>query len=336
MTVYAVARGKQTGLYYTWNECKAQVHGVSKPLFRKFDDVTQARAFLEAHNVTYDTTATNTRQASVSDVPLTAFFNVTTTKAQTSIPHTQSPEPPPKPHTIPSTSTSAPLATSPQTPPSLTVHYVYTDGACVHNGRPSARAGAGVYFGPDDARNQSVRVVGKQSNNTGEVTAVLLACEQIRKELVAVPEQRFVICTDSKYTIGYANQWGQKQARAQWADDIPNKALVKQLYETLSEEPRITLHYVKAHTGQTDVHSVGNAQADRLATEAVVEHGKAPSHPPNHQDHERKYLNVSYARKNQAKALGAKWDKHKKKWYYVVKTNQDSRRLDELFGCGNG
>ena len=32
---------------------------------------------------------------------------------------------------------------------------VYTDGACVNNGKPDARAGYGVYFGEGDKRNVS-------------------------------------------------------------------------------------------------------------------------------------------------------------------------------------
>ena len=42
---------------------------------------------------------------------------------------------------------------------------VYTDGACIHNGKPNAKAGMGVYFGKDDPRNLSKRVDGKQTNN---------------------------------------------------------------------------------------------------------------------------------------------------------------------------
>ena len=33
--------------------------------------------------------------------------------------------------------------------------YVYTDGACINNGKPNARAGIGVYFGENDSRNIS-------------------------------------------------------------------------------------------------------------------------------------------------------------------------------------
>ena len=32
---------------------------------------------------------------------------------------------------------------------------IYTDGACSNNGKPSARAGFGVWFGENDERNES-------------------------------------------------------------------------------------------------------------------------------------------------------------------------------------
>ena len=44
-----------------------------------------------------------------------------------------------------------------------------------NNGKKNAVAGVGVYFGHQDERNISVRVEGKQSNNTAEVIAILKA-----------------------------------------------------------------------------------------------------------------------------------------------------------------
>ena len=35
--------------------------------------------------------------------------------------------------------------------------FVYTDGACIHNGKPNAKAGMGVFFGYNDSRNISDR-----------------------------------------------------------------------------------------------------------------------------------------------------------------------------------
>jgi hypothetical protein len=43
------------------------------------------------------------------------------------------------------------------------VTQVYTDDACMNNGKPDARCGAGVWFGPDDPRNLAPRVPGENS-----------------------------------------------------------------------------------------------------------------------------------------------------------------------------
>ncbi|KAK7684255.1 hypothetical protein QCA50_012579 [Cerrena zonata] len=50
---------------------------------------------------------------------------------------------------------------------------VYVDDSCINQGKPDARAGAGVYWGEGSPLNKSVRVYGPQTNNRGELLAVL-------------------------------------------------------------------------------------------------------------------------------------------------------------------
>ena len=52
-------------------------------------------------------------------------------------------------------------------------HIVFTDGSCSNNGKVNAKAGIGLYFGQNDQRNVSKRVIGKQTNNTAELSAVI-------------------------------------------------------------------------------------------------------------------------------------------------------------------
>ncbi|THU86863.1 hypothetical protein K435DRAFT_682856 [Dendrothele bispora CBS 962.96] len=67
---------------------------------------------------------------------------------------------------------------------------VATDGSCVDNGQDTAIAGAGVFFGINDPRNQSIRVPTKtpegilltQSNQTAELLAAKITSEMIEKE----------------------------------------------------------------------------------------------------------------------------------------------------------
>ena len=62
---------------------------------------------------------------------------------------------------------------------------VYTDGACSNNGRANAKAGLGIYFGENDPRNSSERIIGKQTNNTAELTAILRAAAILQREIMA-------------------------------------------------------------------------------------------------------------------------------------------------------
>lgn len=312
---YAVAKGKQTGIYTTWAECKAQTHRVSKPVFKKFTTLDAANSFLAANGVHVADSSTTTIQTTLAEQP-TIYTNFTvrsTSTPKVSINHESVMGSTAEPITTPSNaSISHPL-------------WVYTDGACIHNGQSNARAGIGVYFGEGDTRNVSQRATGKQSNNTAEVQAVLVACQLIRHELQN--GQHAVIYTDSQYVIGSATTWGQKHAREGWHKDIPNKALVRELYNFFASTEQARLEYVRAHTGATDVHSHGNAEADVLAKAAVAQaaahnsnnNAKSRTHfkSQNKEAPLRKYLNVPYTQKEKAKKLGCQWDAQRKQWYCV-------------------
>ena len=58
---------------------------------------------------------------------------------------------------------------------------VYTDGACVDNGKPYARAGYGVYFGKNDSRNVSESYKGLQTNNVAELLAIIKAMTILKR-----------------------------------------------------------------------------------------------------------------------------------------------------------
>ena len=48
---YAVAKGKKTGIFMTWNECKAQVHGCAGAVYKSFPTMEEAKKFLELGSV---------------------------------------------------------------------------------------------------------------------------------------------------------------------------------------------------------------------------------------------------------------------------------------------
>ena len=49
---YAVAKGKTPGIYFTWEDCKAQIEHVSGAVYKSFPSVSEAEAFIEKVNET--------------------------------------------------------------------------------------------------------------------------------------------------------------------------------------------------------------------------------------------------------------------------------------------
>jgi ribonuclease HI len=150
--------------------------------------------------------------------------------------------------------------------------YVYTDGACIHNGKKYAKAGIGIFFGPNDKRNVSERITGKQTNNAAELEAILMVFEILDKEIKKGEE--YVIMTDSEYAIKCMKSYGYKLALKNWKTDkpIPNIEKVKAGFLLFQNYPNVKLEHVRAHTGKKDAHSIGNEWADKLATASIQTH----------------------------------------------------------------
>ena len=132
---------------------------------------------------------------------------------------------------------------------------VYTDGACINNGKANAKCGSGVWFGPNHRLNKAIRVPGKeQSNQIGELAAIIVAVE-------AVPvHQPLRIVTDSRYAIE-----GLTDNLRNWEDQgwigIKNAKLFKKAAFLLERRTaKTSFQWVKGHTGDQ-----GNEGSDQLA-----------------------------------------------------------------------
>jgi ribonuclease HI len=199
---------------------------------------------------------------------------------------------------------------------------VYIDGACVHNGQPNAKAAYAVWFGHGDPRNESGLVAGKQSNNTGEITAFIRCLE-----IIAADDRvtDIAIHSDSEYVIKCATTYGAKLQAANWKTSTgkapPNLDLVRKAYElfnNIKTIKKVKLNYIRAHTSNTDEHSIGNAEVDRMANSLVS--NKASHDQDDAQPASRIIkLNIPFASKDKAKELGARWDVAKKHWYVNTK-----------------
>lgn len=208
---------------------------------------------------------------------------------------------------------------------------VYIDGSCINNGKINAKAGYGVFFDYNDSRNEYGNIEGKQSNNTGELTALIRALEILKTE---ISEKKIIdIYTDSEYVIKCSGSYGSKLAKNNWKtqqDKVPpNLKLLQKIYELYNPNKKtINIHYIKAHTDLTDKHSIGNREADKLANMAVngslSEDTEISKYKKPRDDIVKNYINVSYTYKDNVKKLGAKWDMNNKKWYYEDNLNEDN------------
>ena len=185
---------------------------------------------------------------------------------------------------------------------------VYTDGACSNNGQLNAKAGFGVYFGENDSRNISKRVIGKQTNNVAELSAIIEVFSILKDEIKMY--NKIIIYSDSKIAIGWCTTTGEKYAKKNWTKKgtIPNVNLIKSAYELMLNNLNVSLKYIKAHTGLSDEDSLGNDGADRLAKLSI---GLKPCYKK-----EKYYFNIPYSEKEVGKKYGTKWDPKMKKWYY--------------------
>ena len=210
MPFYAVANGRDVGVFLSWDECNNSVKGYKNASYKKFDNREQAEEFIQASQQ-----------------------NAVVEKVDDFVPD----------------------------------YYVYTDGACSNNGKANAEAGIGIYFGENDSRNLSQRVDGNQTNNAAELTAIIETYSIIEDDIAS--GKKVAIVTDSEYAMKCVSSYGEKCSSECWSKDIPNKELVKLAYETYKDEPNIKFIHIKAHTTNSDIHSIGNANADYLANISI-------------------------------------------------------------------
>jgi len=146
--------------------------------------------------------------------------------------------------------------------------FVYTDGSCLNNGKSNSIAGIGIFISLDNEQNVSKHLNDnyKHTNNSAELTAILEAYKIFKNEL---KDKKICIVTDSAYSIKCATFYGEKCEKAKWKKDIPNKELVKQIYNIYKTNNNLKLKSIKAHTNLNDKHSIGNQMADKLAYDSI-------------------------------------------------------------------
>lgn len=142
--------------------------------------------------------------------------------------------------------------------------HVYTDGSCEGNGSKIACAGLGIYFMDGHALNTAKAVVGRPTNNSGEIQAIILAIQMAKESGI----QKLQINTDSMYVIQAVTQWMPAWKKKQWkktgGGELKNLEDFQKLDKELTKQIQVRWHHVAGHAGIQ-----GNEHADKLAREGA-------------------------------------------------------------------
>lgn len=157
--------------------------------------------------------------------------------------------------------------------------YVYTDGACPGNGKPSAKAGCGVWFEGIDLKPISYHIQTKPTNQRAELLAVILSLESLEKVKVRTPVN---IYTDSMYVYKIATSWMKTWKACGWRrarnKPVLNLDLVKRLDKLVGGDigELIEWNHTRSHQPEPpDKQSnewrvwLGNKKADELAVQGA-------------------------------------------------------------------
>jgi ribonuclease HI len=229
--IYAVARGRQTGIFATWAEAKKQIDGFVNARFKKFTSREEAEMFIRGNG------SLILGQFGITDV-------------------------------VPTIGPS--LGKKKVSPHPADALVVFTDGACKGNGSVHAKAGYGAVFPNHPHLDISEPLRGDlRTNNRAEYTGCIRALEQcdivdpgLGKTVYMYTDSQLLMNTVTKWIQG----WKSKGWKKSDGGPILNLDLVIKL-DRLSMRRKIIWRWVQAHTDGDDWMSIWNARADALANE---------------------------------------------------------------------
>ncbi|XP_055934079.1 uncharacterized protein LOC129963622 [Argiope bruennichi] len=224
---YAVHRGARPGVYRTWKECEAQIKNTRGASYRKFDNEEQALEYVQTGGIVKAT------KRELREIPYNNRVKKRRRNSDGKVEY---------------------VLANPDEPV-----VIFTDGASAENGRRRARAGIGIYWGPNHPLNTSKRLPGRQTNNRAEIQAAVYALNQAKQ----IGARKVKLYTDSQFLIHAITDWIKKWKTNGWklvnGDPVVNKDDFLEL-EAISQGLEVEWIYVKAHA-----RNHGNDEADRLA-----------------------------------------------------------------------
>jgi ribonuclease HI len=231
---YAVYKGKQTGVFNTWNEIKPLVQKFKGAKFKSFSLYEQAKKYAE------------TGKDDLFDEIKKEINNFEKIKKNVN---------------------SLNFETANPMPDCLDI---YVDGACSNNGKKGAIASYGIYVGKDNPDNEcDLLPYPPATSPRAELFAIIRCIEKFRSKLYMNNDisKQLNIYTDCGYTIDCVNNfetWRKNNFTTSNGTEVLNLDLVIPLNEYIQKYNNIKLIKVGGHA-----RIYGNEMADRLARSVI-------------------------------------------------------------------
>ena len=157
-----------------------------------------------------------------------------------------------------------------------TDYTIYTDGACLGNGRPGLGYGGWGFVILNNKTGEEIELTGSagpdSTNQIMEVTAIKSGIEML--SLLADEDATVTVCSDSQYAIKGITEWSPNWKQNGWTNSAGNTVANKELWlETLStiENANMTVNFTWTK-GHADHYY--NCLCDLLATSSAAEKAK--------------------------------------------------------------
>lgn len=208
---YAVSKGKEVGIFSTWEQVSPLVQGFPGARFKKFKQLEKANDFL--------------RESGIDPRSLDASHRID----------------PPRP--VVSTLETQTLQLDTLT---ISTLRIYCDGACRGNGKETAISSYGIFFGDNDTRNEKgVLPHLPHTNQRAELYAIIRTLEKCD------PDHMVEIFSDSSYSIQcyykYLPGWYNRGFKTAKGAKPLNLDLILWLEKLMKRFPRAKLIHVRGH-----------------------------------------------------------------------------------------
>ncbi|MFN0084023.1 MAG: ribonuclease HI [Blastocatellia bacterium] len=232
---YVVRSGRQTGIFPTWAECKAQVDGYQNADYKGFATLDEAEAYLGLKP---------------ADAP--------PPQAAEEI----------KPRAAPAQSQPALPMPKPAAGRGLRQVTIYTDGACTGNPGPGGYGAVLLYDGEREELSGGFR---RTTNNRMEILACVVALRALagRCAVTLHSDSKYVVNTMEK---GWARRWRSadwKRKEGYGETAVWKEALNADLWEqmlALCDQHKVAFVWVRGHAGDVE-----NERCDQLARQAILD-----------------------------------------------------------------